>query len=143
MSDNNMLALREQQELLNAGGIYSSISNQDQEAALEIYSAVSSAQSLSDHLNEVIDVANIVLQPVEITDNQTGEIRQMIRSILITDKGEAFSASSDGVQTSLKNLFSIVGNPPWNPAIPLKAVQRQGRNGYKFLTLEYSPKAKK
>ena len=71
-----------------------------------------------------------------MTDNATGEITQRNRIVLITPKGDAYGCTSTGVETSMKNLFSIVGCPPWNPAIKFEVVKKQGRNGYKFTSLQ-------
>ena len=137
------LATIQRNELLNSGGIYSSIENKDQESALKIYDAVSNAEPLSDHLGQTIMVRDVVLQPIEVNDTNTGEVRQMIRSILIDEEGKALSCSSDGVLTSLKSLFTFLGEPPFVPSVPLVPMQKTGRHGYKFLTLTYQPDQKK
>lgn len=117
-------------------GMYCSIHAETQEDRLDIYEAVSNSLSLDDMVGKVVEVENVIIQPVEMTDTATGEIMQRNRIVLITPKGDAYGCTSTGVETSMKNLFSIVGCPPWNPAIKFEVVKKQGRNGYKFTSLQ-------
>ena len=117
-------------------GMYCSIHAETQADRLDIYEAVSNSLSLDDMVGKVVEVENVIIQPVEMTDTATGEIMQRNRIVLITPKGDAYGCTSTGVETSMKNLFSIVGCPPWNPAIKFEVVKKQGRNGYKFTSLQ-------
>ena len=117
-------------------GMYCSIHADTQEDRLDIYEAVSNSLSLDDMVGKVVEVESVIIQPVEMTDNATGEIMQRNRIVLITPKGDAYGCTSTGVETSMKTLFSIVGCPPWNPAIKFEVVKKQGRNGYKFTSLQ-------
>lgn len=119
---------------INAG-IYCSMQAETQADRLAIYNAVSNSESLDDMVGKVIAITDVVIQPVEITDNATGEVRDMNRIVLICEDGKAYGCTSSGVETSIKNLFGIVGMPPWNPAINMVPTKQQGRNGYKFTTL--------
>lgn len=123
-------------------GMYSSITAETQEDRLALFDVISNSDLLSDHVGDVLKVSDIVLQPVEVEDMATGEQRQMVRAVVVTEDGKAYSATSTGIETALKNLFVIVGEPTYEPAIPLKVVEKPGRKGFKFLTLEYAPKGK-
>ncbi len=117
-------------------GMYCSIHAETQADRLDIYEAVSNSLPLDDMVGKVVEVENVIIQPVEMTDNATGEQTVRNRIVLITPKGDAYGCTSTGVETSMKNLFAIVGCPPWNPAIAFDVVKKQGRNGYKFTTLQ-------
>lgn len=117
-------------------GMYCSIHADTQEDRLDIYEAVSNSESLDDMVGKVVEVENVIIQPVEMTDNATGEVTLRNRIVLITPDGEAYGCTSTGVETSMRNLFAIVGCPPWTPAIAFEVVKKQGRNGYKFTTLQ-------
>lgn len=124
------------------GGIISTIQANTQEEKLELYDKVSNAEPLADHINEIINIENVIIQPVEIEDMNTGDMKPMFRIVIIDDGGNPFACTSSGIETAMKNLFTMVGNPPWNPALPMKVVQRKGNKGYKFTSLEYAPKKK-
>ena len=117
-------------------GMYCSIHAETQNDRLDIYEAVSNSLPLDDMVGKVVEVENVIIQPVEMTDNATGEQTVRNRIVLITPKGDAYGCTSTGVETSMKNLFAIVGCPPWSPAIAFDVVKKQGRNGYKFTTLQ-------
>lgn len=140
----NELATTEQNSSNDVlGSMYSSVSATTQEEKLELYSAVSDCDSLTEHVGEVLNLENVIIQPVDVSDPRTGEMRRANRIVVITDKGEAFGCVSSGVETAMKQLFAIVGEPTWSPALPMKVVEKKGRNGYKFTTLEYTPKKSK
>lgn len=120
-----------------AAGMYCSIQAETQADRLEIYEAVSNSMPLDDLVGKTIDVENVIVQPVEMLDNATGETVVRNRIVLITPDETAYGCISTGVETSMKNLFAIVGCPPWNPAICFDVVKKQGRNGYKFTALQY------
>lgn len=117
-------------------GMFCSIHAETQADRLDIYEAVSNSLPLDDMVGKVVEVENVIIQPVEMTDNATGEQTVRNRIVLITPKGDAYGCTSTGVETSMKNLFAIVGCPPWNPAIAFDVAKKQGRNGYKFTTLQ-------
>ena len=117
-------------------GMYCSIHAESQEDRLDIYEAVSNSMPLDDMVGKVVEVENVIIQPIEMTDNATGEVALRNRIVLITPNGDAYGCTSTGVETSMRNLFAIVGCPPWNPPIAFDVVKKQGRNGYKFTTLQ-------
>ena len=117
-------------------GMYSSFKGESREERLTIFEAVTNAERLEDHLNEKISVQHVIIQPVRMADRVTGEIREGNRIVLCSNDGVAYACMSEGVETAIKQLFGIVGMPPWNPPIDFKAVKQQGRNSYKFTTLQ-------
>lgn len=128
-----------QNETVNQG-FYCSLQGDSQTDRLKVYEAVSNSQPFETIIDKVINVTDVIIQPVEIADNKTGEISNRNRIVLVTEKGAAYGCTSMGVETSVKNLFGIVGTPPWNPALPLKPVKKKGNNGFSFTTLEVSAK---
>lgn len=104
---------------------------------LKIFNAVNNAFALEDIINTPIKISNVIIQPVETVDRATGEQMQRNRIVLICEDGAAYGCMSTGVETALRNLFAIVGNPDeWEHAITMKPVKVQGKNGFKFTTLE-------
>lgn len=121
------------------GGIFSSVQAETQEEKLEIYASISDCDDLKKQVNKVINVENVIIQQVELPNDDTGELEKANRIVLIDNKGKAYGCTSTGVETSIKNLFAVVGAAPWSPAIPLMPVMKQGRNGWEFMSLVYSP----
>lgn len=131
----NELATTDQNATPITTGFYCSMQADTQADRLAIYDAVSNSGSLDDMVGKAIAITDVVIQPVEMTDHATGEVHDANRIVLICEDGKAYGCTSSGVETSIKNLFGIVGMPPWNPAIKMVPTKQQGRNGYKFTTL--------
>lgn len=108
------------------------------EEALDLAKALSNAESLDDHIGEVYHMENYVLQPVQLADPATGEVRNATRIVLMCEEGN-FGTASVGVETSMRNLVTAMGKfqAPWNPGIAFRAVKVQGNKGYKFTSLEW------
>lgn len=116
-------------------GFKSSIQGATREEQNLIYKAVTNAERLSDHLGQRLDVTDVLIQPVELADPVTGEVNVNTRITLITADRKAYTAISKGVETALKNMFQIFGDPSWEPAIPLVAEKKRGNGGFEFMTL--------
>jgi len=124
------------EQLKNPNGqFYCSIQNDGtRKSAVAIYNAVSSAdEQLADHINEVLEVINVVAHPVNLVDEETGEMINCLRTVLVCKDGKAYSATSQGITNSLARIFSIVGMPDggaWEKEpVKMKIKQVKTRNG--------------
>lgn len=118
------------------GGMYCSLKADNRADQLKVFAAVTNAEKLEDHINERLDVEHVIIQPVRMTDKLTGEVTDANRIVLYTADGRAFGCVSEGVEVAIKQLFGIVGLPPWTPPIAFKAVKQQSNKGaYKYTTL--------
>ena len=124
------------EELKNpAGKFYCSIVNDgSRKTAVAIFNAVNNAnESLSDHIGEVLEVVNVVAHPVTLADEETGEIVEALRTVLIDKNGKTYDAVSQGIASALSKIFSIVGTPEggaWEKEpVKMKIKQVKTRNG--------------
>lgn len=117
---------------------YCSMPVETREEAMALAKALSNAESLDDHIGEVYHLENYVIQPVRLTDRETGEVRDANRIVLMCEEGN-FGTASTGVETSMRNIVTAMKKfpAPWTPGIAFKAVKIQGTNGYKFTSLEW------
>lgn len=122
------------EENMNGLKMYSSFEGETQEDRLRLYAAISDAMPLDDHIGDTLMVSDVVCQQVPVVDDD-GEEQIRTRIVLVTPEGQAYASISKGVETSINNLFITVGQPTWEPPIPLKPVKKPGRNGYKFTSL--------
>lgn len=111
-----------------------SLQGADRATGLAVFDALSNAESLDDHVGEVITVHDLATQTVALTDAETGEVRNTLRIVLMCDEGN-FATCSTGVYTSLNNLICAIGAPTWEPGIPLRVEKKKGTRGYKFTSL--------
>lgn len=114
----------------------------DRKSKIAIYNAINSVdERVSNHIGEVIECVNIVAHPVQLVDDQTGEVVIALRTVLIDKNGKSYGAVSQGIASSLQKIFSIVGMPDggaWEKEpVKMKFRQVQTRNNVnKVTTLE-------
>lgn len=98
---------------------------------IKIYNAINSAEtSLTDMIGKPLDVVDVVAHPISLTDEETGEIIDTVRIVLITKDGKAYHGVSNGILNSLQKIFSIVGMPSWaDDPVKMEVRQVKTRNG--------------
>lgn len=117
------------------GQFYCSIKDDGSRATkVAIFNAVNGAdESLADHIGETIEVVNVVAHPVELPDENTGEILTCLRTVLIASDGKTYTAVSQGITSALSRIFSIIGSPDngaWeSEPVRMKIKQIKTRNG--------------
>lgn len=123
-------------ELKNPMGNFfcSMVDDGSRKSKIAIYNAINSAdESLGDHIGETISVVDVVAHPVQLTNEETGEIVECLRTVLITKEGKSYVAVSQGITSALSKIFSIVGMPTggaWHDEpVKMKIRQVKTRNG--------------
>lgn len=74
-------------------------------------------EKLKEHINQELKIEHVFFQEIEMINKKTGELTVAPRIIFIDDEGTSYSCVSNGIKTSIKNLMSIFGKPPWKPAL--------------------------
>lgn len=123
---------------------YSSIKGDDMDARISVLEAMSNATPLADSLNKALSVANIIIQEVSLTDEVTGKTNTAPRITLIDADGTAYSATSIGIFSSVKQLLAVAGEPEnWSKPVAMYAVEAKGsKPGHKYMTLKYGKPSK-
>lgn len=128
MAANNML-----QSLVNPkSDMYCSIENQDsQEEKIKIFNAINgNGKKIASMIGKTINLKDVVAHPVQLMDENTGEIIDTVRVVLIDDSGESYAGVSAGIMNSLQKMFMIFGEPKsWDKPIKVEIQQQQTRNG--------------
>ena len=108
-------------------------------AKVAIYNAVQNAdEQLSDHVNEVLEIVDLVAHPVQLPDERTGEVFSAIRTVLIDKNGKGYQAVSNGICQALSKVIAIIGQPHWDDPVKMKPVLRKSKNSSmnQYLTIE-------
>lgn len=130
--------IREEIASLDSGdsGVYSSIEGNDFESRLKVASAVTDSKPIREHLGKVIKLANVVIQAVSMVNEQTGEMEEVPRVILIDDAGNSFHAISGVILKDVQNLIGILGKPAeWPSPVKVAVKEEQSGNKRRFMTL--------
>ena len=98
---------------------------------VKIYNAINGAEnSLTDFIGKPLEIVDVVAHPVQLMDEETGEVVNTVRVVLIDKNGVGYSAVSQGVVNSLARIFQIVGMPSWkNEPVKMEVRQIKTRNG--------------
>lgn len=112
------------------------VSTFNSEQRMEALAAISNSTPLTEQVNKEVRIANIVVQEVTLTDDETGEVTQAARTVLVTDEGVALHAVSKGVLTSVRNILSVAGDPSTWPAPLVVIPTQEGRAPRQYTTLK-------
>jgi hypothetical protein len=122
-------------EGVNLGSFYS-INPQTKEEKVAVFNALNNPdERLADHINNTIDVKDVLVEIVELVQDATGELVKAPRIIMIDDKGKSYQCVSVGVFSALKKLFMLFGTPTWEDPLKIK-VKQVSKKEKKMLTIE-------
>ena len=137
MENNNTALVAFTTENTELGTVQHFIDTSTREGKIKLYAALQNAEKLDEHLNEPLDMVNAVAQSVQVTDDQTGEVSNTVRVIIVTADNKAYAATSPTLAAGLNTMFSIFGTPNvWTEPLTIKVVERRSRRGFKFFSIE-------
>lgn len=76
-----------------------------------LYNAVGSPEKLSSMINKQISVVHVYAEIIQCVDEETGEVANAPRVILIDDHGKGYQAVSVGIYNCVKRMLQIYGLP--------------------------------
>lgn len=82
-------------------------------------------QRLADHIGEVIEVTDLFVEVIQLESEETGEMMDCPRIVVIDKDKVGYQCVSVGVWSAFKKLISIYGVPTWKEPIKLKVRQIQ------------------
>lgn len=92
---------------------------------------------VGDTLGTTIMLKDVMIHPVQFQDDQTGELIEGYRCVLIDADGTSYGATSKGLFNALSQFFAIKGHPnTWSEPKPIRVVEKKGRRGFKFYTIQ-------
>lgn len=107
------------------------------ESKIKVYNAINNkGYSLDETKGTVLEIVDVACHPVSLLDENTGEVVNSLRTILIDKDGKNYDAVSNGIVSSLQKIFAIVGQPSFDPPLKIKVVEQKTRKGYKTNTIE-------
>ena len=115
---------------------FCSIKEDSLEAKKLVYNASNNpTHKIDDYINKEIALKDVFVEIIELANENTGELEQAPRIVLIDDKGESYQCVSNGIFGSLKKLMVIFGEPTWEDPIHTVVKQVKVKRGT-MLTLE-------
>ena len=123
------------EQLKNPNGqFYCSIKNDGtRKSQIAIFNALQGDDDVASHIGEILEIVNVVAHPATAVDEETGEVKQYLRTVLIDKNGKGYTAGSVGITSALSRIFSIVGMPDnsaWEKEpVKMKIKQIKTKNG--------------
>lgn len=74
---------------------------------------------VGDYINKTINVKDVLAELIEVTNEETGEVEQTPRVVLIDVNGESYQAVSKGIFNALRKAIAIFGAPTWDEGLPV------------------------
>lgn len=115
---------------------YCSLHAQSEQDKMVLFNAMNNPEfRLGDHINETINVKDVFCEIVDCVNEETGEVNQAPRIVLIDNEGNGYACVSLGIFSAIKKLMQVFGAPTWETPLPLKVVQVT-KGTRKMLTLQ-------
>ena len=86
------------------GNFFCSIQNDGTRTSqVKVYNAINSkGEALDDHKGEVLEIVDVAAHPVTLVDENTGEVVDALRVVMIDKNGQNYDAVSQGIASSLQ-----------------------------------------
>jgi hypothetical protein len=107
-----------------AGTVFCSVQGGDRKSKAKVYNAMNNpTHRVGDCINKTINVKDVLAEMIEMENEETGELIEVPRVVLIDDKGESYQAVSMGIFNAVKKAIAVFGAPTWDE--PLSVTVKQ------------------
>jgi hypothetical protein len=93
--------------------------------------------ALGEHIGAHIQIADVIFNPYDKINEDTGEAEYGVLTYLITPENVVYVTSSKSVYFSLKRVFQVFGEPHYEgeDVITVKVVKKNGQN-FKYTDIQ-------
>ena len=97
-------------------------------ALLQLLESDTVAKPLNDCVGSKITIADVIINPYDKVNEDTGEMEYGVLTYMIDTNGEAYVTSSKSVYYTLQNSFKVFGLPHWeeDEAVTVQVVKKKG-----------------
>lgn len=118
-------------------GFFSSLALVSQKEKLAFLSLVTNSTPLQEKIGEEIAIKDVVIQTAQFTDDETGEVTEGLRTVLIDPDGNAYHASSKGIALALRQAINVLGQPQVWEAPLVGKVKQVTKGKFRVLTITF------
>lgn len=109
------------------------------EERVAVLNIMGASEPIAENLNKVIHLANIIVQPVEMADQETGLFGEVPRVTIVDKDGKSFHATSGPLHRALMDIMFIMGNPTeWGTPVPIK-ITKGGSGTRQYFDVKVQP----
>lgn len=119
-----------------ASAMYCSMTANTHAGKMAVFNAINSPDAkVNDYIGKQIALANIVAHPITLVDENSGEMIDALRVILVDANNKSYEAVSGGIANAVQRIIQIFGQPTeWEKPIMVEPTQKQTRNGTNKVT---------
>lgn len=122
-----------QRDICGGGKGFCSMVAVDTKAKKTLFNATSNPQKISSMIGKRIDLLHFYVEIIQVVSEQTGEIVNVPRVVLIDAKGNGYQAVSIGLYNALKRIVSMFGMPEtWESPLTVEVQQIELKSGRTF-----------
>ncbi|MNM27061.1 hypothetical protein D3C81_375410 [compost metagenome] len=103
---------------------------------IKIYNAMNFTEGAFKSVNKPIVISDIIAHNITLMDEQTGEMIDAVRVVLVTPEGKGYHAVATGIMTSVQKIVGMFGRAPWQPALVVMPRRVPTRRGFETLTID-------
>lgn len=108
--------------------VWTSLDVSDPKKAAKFLRAKAQADfGYDDVAGQNFNVTDAILHDVNIVDDDSGEVKPAVRTVLICDDGSTVAFVSKGIVSGLRDLWRIFGAMPWQPARTLTVLRAKAK----------------
>lgn len=106
-------------------------------ALMNLLNSGDEATALSDFVGAQIVVADVIFNPYDKINEETGEQEYGVLTYIITPDGVPYVTSSKSVYFTLKRMFQVFGEPHYNEteAVKVQVVKKKGQQ-FQYIDLK-------
>lgn len=122
-----------QRDICGGGKGFCSMVAVDTKAKKTLFNATSNPAKISSMIGKTIDLLHFYVEIIQVVSEQTGEIVNVPRVVLIDKSGNGYQGVSIGLYNALKRIVSMFGMPEtWNEPLTVEVQQIEVKNGRTF-----------
>lgn len=120
----------------NATSVYCSVQGGDRKTKALVYNASNNPEhKVADFINKTIMVKDVLVELIQVENEDSGEMEEAPRVVLIDKDGKAYQAVSAGMFNAIRKAIQIFGQPTWEEPLPMLIKQITVKKG-SMLTAE-------
>lgn len=122
-----------QRDICGGGKGFCSMVAVDVNAKKTLFNATSNPQKITSMIGKKIDLLHFYVEIIQVVSEQSGEIVNVPRVVLIDAKGNGYQGVSIGLYNALKRIVSMFGMPEtWDEPLTVEVQQIEVKNGRTF-----------
>lgn len=133
VSSDRFEKLNLQRDICGGGKGFCTMQAVDKKAKATLFNATASPEKINSMIGKTIDLIHFYVEVIQVVSEQTGELCNVPRVVLIDKSGKGYQAVSIGMYNSIKRIVSMYGLPDtWDEPLQVEVQQLEVKNGRTF-----------